>query len=146
MLSIAVWGTMTASVTFLLAVGWVGRPVLEYLGPTYGEAFVAVVLMSVAALVESPAAVAGYYLAMTGRERFSSGIVSIQCVALVAGLIALVPWLGALGAAISVCIASLLRTSLTFNVFYRAGLDCPIHPRGIRLMWRTLISLFRTAP
>lgn len=105
--------TASSTAALLLAIAVGGPSLLSFMGEDYAAAYQPMLVMIGAGVLESPALAAGYFFAMAGHERISIRITFAQFATLVVGLFALLPILGAMGAALALVCASSMRTVLS---------------------------------
>ena len=86
----------------------IGRPVLAAFGPSFGNAYVPLLVLLLGGLVNAFTGSVGYYLLMTGRQKAALGIVCIALGVSFGANVWLIPRFGVLGAAMAstLCVAT----------------------------------------
>lgn len=142
-LNIVTWcAILPSTLVVAVLVAW-GEPILGVLGTPFVEDRWAITLMAVAAVIELPGATGGYFLMMTGRERSASTSTVAQLIVLVATTVAIGPFLGALGIALAVLLASFCRTALVLIGLRKDGVRSPLSASGIVTIGVTLVARLR---
>lgn len=138
-LSAVTWATMlpSALVAGVLIV-W-GDPVLQILGEAYAKERIAVALMATAAVAELPAACAGYFLMMTGREKIASLSTLLQLLVLSFSALLLGPQWGAFGIAGAVFVAACCRSLVVLISLRLSKVESPLSPKGLIFLLRAII-------
>lgn len=125
MLRFSTLATLFSTATFMLAIAVGGRELLAFMGDEYVAAYVPMLVMIAAGIAEAPALATGYFFAMAGHERVARRITFVQFVTLIVGLFALLPPLGALGAAVALVCASTMRTALSLGQLHELSKSEP---------------------
>ncbi len=142
-MNVVTWAALLPSLLVVVGLVIWGDPLLGILGQPFVTERWAIVLMAVAAVVEVPAASAGYYLMMTGRERVASLTALTQLAALVVLASGLGPSLGAFGIALAVLLAAALRSCLVLASLHRGKIRSPLSLAGLTMLFNVLVVRLR---
>lgn len=123
--------TMTARLSLVFALVVVaallifGRVALAAFGPTFPEAYPVMAILAIGAIVTAFTGSVGYFMLMTGQERAAAAIMAGAFLVAAALDAALIPALGAIGAAIGSATGLVAwNLAMLIVVRRRLGIDC----------------------
>lgn len=131
LLNMVTWAVLLPSLGVALVLAIWGEPLLQLLGAPFAEERLAITFMAMAAVVEVPAATAGYFLMMTGRERSATLSGLVQLLSLVVLAFGLAPSLGASGIALAVLLSSAGKSCVVLIALHKGAIRSPLSFIGL---------------
>ncbi len=116
------------------------RPFMRIFGATFESGWPILVIGTLGQLVNCGVGSVGYLLLMSGNQKRLIRVQMVTAVFMVAGSIALVPWLGAIGAATAACISNIGMNVLNLIEVRKALKIFPYN----RTYWRLLLPSLGT--